>query len=578
MVFYFAWVDPTDTAFSPTFAREDEQVLDVKLRHLEGEFAGLDIQVKNPRIGLLNAGRKRWAWLSKGTGTTVNELFFGRLIGQPTDLQGEVVTLSLRARPADFIDRQETAAEALKVDPFWDPLWIDPDQRETPDAVLAARSAEWHIHRTTHAVIASDRLEGAAGTIDVAGGFFHDSLRIDYGAPPLRAVKIKAELFWDQKASGVVDLTEQLVDACGGSGGKFKIITGEGVVSEWPDGPSRIGAGWSVGGRTKVKRVDREEDPQEWTEITLANASRIKFPHWTLRPVFRARYDVSRQRQETVVFTMRADVQSIVTDPGEDDVEIVTLSTTDVDAKGIDEPGVRPIVDTRRRTFLKTARGRRSLRYLLCLARAALRSRARAVEITFECPFALVADISCDHNVTITDPRLPGGTATGKVIGYELSANGDSGEIKAAVTIGCSVGKDTLVEAVTGSPVYVAGYVEDGYQGYTGDVKTILGGEIGYHGYDEVEIDDDGVPLFQMTPANVLLSITCSNTLGDQIDVLTGEAYEDAAAAYEAVNAAFAEISVDLLPLTGGPFHTRFPLTIEPLGLPKGIDLEAPSA
>ena len=78
--FFFAWVD-AGTAFDPgTHNREDEKVVRWRVEHLEGEFATLSIDIRNPRIGLLNAGRKLWAWLAWDNAGTSVPLFFGRLV------------------------------------------------------------------------------------------------------------------------------------------------------------------------------------------------------------------------------------------------------------------------------------------------------------------------------------------------------------------------------------------------------------------------------------------------------------------------------------------------------------------
>ena len=148
-MFYFAWADASETAFGPQHHVEDEEVFAFKVEHAEGEFASLSVEIRNPRIGLLAPARKTWAWLSWDNGTTVVPLFFGRLVGVPSDLHQEVVTLAFTARPADYNAQKLALAETLKVAPYWDPIWIDPDQRDDPDVVLEARSQLWHIDRVT---------------------------------------------------------------------------------------------------------------------------------------------------------------------------------------------------------------------------------------------------------------------------------------------------------------------------------------------------------------------------------------------------------------------------------------------
>src|SRR3954468_18709501 len=88
--FYFAWVSATDTAFDPTVHnREDEDVFGFTVEHTEGDFAGLEIEIRNPRIGLLAPARKVHAFLSYDTGSEIKALFRGRLVGIPDDINQE---------------------------------------------------------------------------------------------------------------------------------------------------------------------------------------------------------------------------------------------------------------------------------------------------------------------------------------------------------------------------------------------------------------------------------------------------------------------------------------------------------
>ena len=107
MAFSFAWVDGGDAFVD----RVDEDVFAFELSHLEGEFATLNVEIRNPRVGLLKPGRKRWCWLGKD-GVA---LFHGRLVGIPTNIREEVVTLNFVARPSDFDARKKAVAAGMRV-------------------------------------------------------------------------------------------------------------------------------------------------------------------------------------------------------------------------------------------------------------------------------------------------------------------------------------------------------------------------------------------------------------------------------------------------------------------------------
>ena len=63
-------------------------------------------------------------------------LFFGRLVGIPTNILQEVVTLQFVAKPIDFLSQKQALAETLKVRPYWDPVFIDPDKRDDVETIM----------------------------------------------------------------------------------------------------------------------------------------------------------------------------------------------------------------------------------------------------------------------------------------------------------------------------------------------------------------------------------------------------------------------------------------------------------
>jgi hypothetical protein len=152
-------------------------------------------------------------------------------------------------------------------------------------------------------------------------------------------------------------------------------------------------------------------------------------------------------------------------------------------------PGMTPAA-----TFFPTYRGLQCVGNMMCRARAKLRKRARAAEVSFEARFEAVAQLSCRMNARFNDIRLPGGTASGKVIGYKLLVNGDDGKVIGQVTLGCTIGKESLGGAVLlagpvtdpGIPTYVGvagasnGYVQPGYQQYESSNTLLTPGDPNY--------------------------------------------------------------------------------------------------
>ena len=125
-------------------------------------------------------------------------------------------------------------------------------------------------------------------------------------------------------------------------------------------------------------------------------------------------YNAGGKRNETADFTLIADLQSIVTLPDPTEVvETLELNGTDV---GLPIDGVIPIEDTTRNAYFTTDRGKLSLEYGILRARAHMLMRARAVNLTWDTTFDRAIQLSCRMNAQLTDSRIPGGVAQGKVI------------------------------------------------------------------------------------------------------------------------------------------------------------------
>ena len=104
-------------------------------------------------------------------------------------------------------------------------------------------------------------------------------------------------------------------------------------------------------------------------------------------------------------------------------------------------------------SFYSADRGARAVEFMICKCAARMRDRARAVEIGCEIPFALGLELSLRKSATITHKYLPGGQATGKIITYSISADGE-GNRTANIKIACAVGKGGSVSASAGTDDY----------------------------------------------------------------------------------------------------------------------------
>jgi hypothetical protein len=370
--YYFAWCDE-GTTFGVGVQVEDEAIFELEVAQIEGDFAMLTIEVANPRIGLLGPGRHQWCWVSWFDGVSVVALFHGRLVGVPERLTDEVVRLLFIARPSDYPARKEALAATLRVLPWSDPVFLVEGVGD-PDTVIEARSALYHIDRTTLEVTVSDVLDGEDGLIDVSEAeHFYDAVEVTFGATPLRQIVGTATLTFTQAATGEVDLTAPLVAVFQAAGSPYpwplvSSYTGDGLLSSWPAPNTSLSGGWSMAPDSTatlatamqaesfaVRYIDKSDNTdvlgfdRPAQEIGGTSGLNLGFqgsPHdffinwknfdvvFTCSPIiadFKLSYAASRKRSEVVSFTVSADVQSILTDPAGAEIETLTLNSTLVD-------------------------------------------------------------------------------------------------------------------------------------------------------------------------------------------------------------------------------------------------------
>src|SRR5678809_1798759 len=124
---YFAWVDEGTAFDDVAHAVKDEDIFALTLSQAEGDFATLEIDIVNPREGLLATGRKQWCWLSYDFGTSVQPIFRGRLVAVMENLDGAMITLQFVSKDPDIETNKASLAATMRILPFWDPVWISGD-------------------------------------------------------------------------------------------------------------------------------------------------------------------------------------------------------------------------------------------------------------------------------------------------------------------------------------------------------------------------------------------------------------------------------------------------------------------
>lgn len=612
--FYFAWVDP-GVEFDPEVHNVmDEDVFGFQLIQEEGDFAVLSLEIKNPRIGLLNPGRKVWCWFAFDDGTTITPLFHGRLTGIPDNIFDTLVTLRFTARPADYAEQKYDLAQTLKVAPYWDPIFVSPDSWDDPDVVLESYSKLWHIDPVTHVVTTSDVLTGEDGTVEFTEDeHFYDALQVTMSSMPLRSVSMVATIPWIMTGQGTFELGDLIVSkwpsVISGQTPVPHLIdsfTLQGLISSWPKEGTRIGSGWTVrfGELTDQSflSVPQMEIPfyyadgvpvplpegsiayppkitsKNWGGVDGAgfdtNVEQIYVPVGYGRPQLSVQYDANRKMGQVVAFTLKSSMQAIMTLPDESEDLLINLSGNNVSDL---LEGEVPIGDVRRRGFVHSDRGQSAIQHLILIARANLVMRSRAVSISLQTDFKSGLPVTLRKGILVHDARLPGGQAAGKCTGYELTLDGSSGAALCTIKMASAIGYGGSHLADDGTPTYVEeGYVAVGYQEYDDAVVLIGTSDIAYTMPGQ-EYFDDGLDLNALTRRDVIEQLLITNSALTQRGVLAAQPPWEQAQVSAALQAMPTQISLRLVPMEGGPYQGIVNVGVSDLIIPKQIDLEAPS-
>jgi hypothetical protein len=373
--FYFAWAQSTDTVFGSGFYSYDENIFDFSRDLIEGQIPTLSITIKNPGVGLLNPGRKQWCWFSWFNGIEVVPLFFGRLVGIPSGLADQVIQLHFIARANDYVARKQALAETLKVDPFYDPAFLDDSHRNDPDAILEAYAAAFHVDPVSLEWTISDILQGEDGTVvfSTADGFY-DSLKCDIGQPCLTSLVVNATVKWSQIVTGGSVFVGTW---------NFQTLTGASFIDDWPKAGARIGGGWVVQLADAVdmygvnstqsvtyssKYINMEKThiigdimsaeasitapvsaapmskilltqsqtigyitDEESQPTSTSQATFLYVPTWLVSSYLYLEYEADRKRTEQLSFMLTADLQPVLSDPTvQQDSEVMDISSVDL--------------------------------------------------------------------------------------------------------------------------------------------------------------------------------------------------------------------------------------------------------
>jgi hypothetical protein len=372
--FYAHYVADSTVGFSSDCTTEDEAIFSFRLRHDEGQIPVLEMEIKNPGVGMLSTGRKQWLWFSWWNGSSVVPLFFGRLVGIPSGLRAQVLRVQFIARAVNYIALKQSVAETLKIAPNYDPVFLDESHRDDPDAILEAWSAAFHVDRTSLAWTVSDILIGEDGTVTFTEDqILQDSVDPRIGEPPFTSVRVDMTANWSQtQTGGSIKLGPWSIET----------YTGSSFLADWPKAGASIGGGWIVQSSVALdlygienaqtgnysyqwKNADKKHNEGDTMSLSmnysypvfqgnppyfsvLTNERIVSFtvagapgapgssidqtfiwvPQYSITAYLYLQYKADRKRAERLTFALQSDLQPVLTDPTvQQDSEVIKLNT-----------------------------------------------------------------------------------------------------------------------------------------------------------------------------------------------------------------------------------------------------------
>jgi hypothetical protein len=466
---YIALVDAGEEFDPNVHNREDEDVFHLRISQSEGEFARAEIEIRNPRKGLLSPSRKRWIFISHDVSGTAQLMFSGRVVGYPSDLSQETITLEYIAQPENWESDQQTFLDSLKISPFYNELFFSEDRRDDLASILSARSALLNWDRKTGAISLSDIIEGSE-FIDLGENILFDTVRTELGDPPLQRINLAIEVQWEQLGFGIVNCEPQIRAAFTNSAiptAQINTLTPLAFESGWQG--ASIPAGYSQLESKLVPIADGHDLEQADLRSGLATVSAVDFPRangdttgnrevsvprvW-YEGTFKLQASYEQKRREIFSSTLEVATQEFALKGNRTEDIAIRLQNPTAVAQGEILDVAEPSFYFDPATSSLTAYGEEAIEHAFLRARARLIKASRIVEARFSTDIENIIDVSCDHSLRIQDDRIPGGSLRGKVLYYSLSWDGDSGQQVGEVTLGACLG--TGVDSTgSGSPTEV---------------------------------------------------------------------------------------------------------------------------
>lgn len=464
---FFALVDEAEVFDDGVHNREDLKVFNLKITQSESEFARAELLIQNPREGLLATTRKKRIFISceeTPDSPTIILLFSGRILALPTDLDRETVVLEYLAKPETWETDLQTAVDALKVAPYYNELFLAPEDRVENFEVLSAYSGLLEWDRALGTVEYCDFIQGTE-FIDVGSDFIYDSLSLDAGDPPVTRMNLNIEAQWEQLGVGEVDVAEAIRQTFTNTAiatPQINTLTPQAFEAGW--GKIQIPRGYellashltAVANSFGLTQEDLSSAPATVDGSAYLTSEGFDTGGNRLCTVARVWYEATllvlgtyrQKRREQARASVLASVQPYTV--SSEVVEELSLRIQDPVAAvngAVLDPGYPSFFLLPDLSDFSTY-GQQALEYGLLRCVARLKKAARCAEVTFSSRLENFLGISCRHSLRITGDVLPNETLGGKVVSYVLEVDGPTGRQLATMTIGCVIGngEDSVAE------------------------------------------------------------------------------------------------------------------------------------
>lgn len=526
---YFARVPSSDEPFDPiTHAREDEQVMGIRYSHVVEESAIIEVEMIAAAGGIMTG--HPWGIVSFEVDGIVTEIARGQIVNFPLSLLGEMVKYELICRSGNHVAAVDAlyAAQDHLVPKELETLG---KTRRTAPYLL---SYIYHDPRTLTPSL--DPICGSGGIAAVLFGEGADpdqsnifGLKMELSDNPASSVSITLESIWEQIEYGKVDIAAQfdLIDdykkrtltplALADSLRSIKMTGGYELLTTSVSTSAML--------PIDVYTSERSVDPATCI-VTPAQKSQV-MRHSIDDIAIETICTASQPRKERITVTVVPGLKPV---GGESDVA-ETLGLYDPEhhayvsryisyRRNPAEPG---LTTTTRygvlgSIFMASGGLRASTQDIInATARRAARIaaiRAHCVRLTIDTTAEAAAEITLKDRIQVYDARLPGGTATGKVIGVgiDLTGSSASGQIILACPVSDTTykpGNTIATEGIERMIKPTGGAIEDGWSiAQTAHINAVRDGDAMHltESMDIIDGADVQEPLINYTDEDNVIS------------------------------------------------------------------------